>query len=552
MSFFLNAETARRSISGFPFPEQRNRHFTGRTVLPSAEKGMNIHMYKIYIIDDETPVRQWLRFCIEHSASRFEVVGDSANSRDGLAQLETVNADILFLDIMMPGLSGLDVLPVLRERFPQLSIVMLTNFSEFEYLQQAVRGGAEEYFLKSEITEETLFQCLENLIQKRESLLNQPSRQSPTTKEYNTVLQLSEQILNQTIQDKNQFQEKLLEYPALASFTSNLFVFAVKHEKSSLYRISNYAFTEISPYLSTLYTVKHTDHITLLVCEMEKIHSHLTLFNEITKMALWISSNLSFYTLGISNMYTHFTNFYEAVSEAIQAMHSGFYLQEGSIQYIYNTSNTCADKELLARYRSEIIDLVKSKAYEEIRYQMNRIFDYLESEKPVDIPFLLNYFKDLFYMIGSLYMSETQNYQLFTNNTNAELFQNILKCNFLSELKDLTNSLMDILNTKYQNPTYSPVINEAISYIQNHFTENITLKDVSLEVHMNADYLGKLLKKETGNSFNTYLTNLRMDYADYLIRNTSLKKYEIAEKLGYTNFSYFSRIYNQYKSGQKL
>ena len=509
-------------------------------------------MYKIFIIDGETPVRQWLRFCIEHSSGRFEVAGDSPNGRDGLAQLETVSADILLLDIMMPGLSGLDMLPALKERFPRLSIVMLTNFSEFEYLQQAMRGGVEEYFLKSEITEETLFQCLDNVIQKREALLNHASRQSPVTKEYNTVIQLAERILNQTIRDKQDFQERLLEYPALASFTSNLFVLAVKHDRSSLHQISNYALTEISPWLSTLYIVKHTDHITLLVCEMKKIHSHLTLFSEITNMALWLKSNLSFYSIGISNMYTRFTNFYEAVSEAMHAMYHGFYLQEGSIQYIYNTSSARLDKELLAGYRSEIIHLVRTKSYDEIRYQMKRIFDYLESEKPADIPFLLDYFKDLFYLACSVYMSETQNYQILSGDADSGLFQNILKCNFLSEVKELTNSLLELLGREYHNPSYSPIINEAMDYIQGHFTENVTLKDVSAAVHMNADYLGKIFKKETGKSFNAYLTTLRMDYADYLICNTSLKKYEISEKLGYTNFSYFSRIYNQYKSGKKV
>lgn len=507
-------------------------------------------MYKIFIIDDEPPVRQWLRFCIEHSEGRFEIAGDAPNARDGLAQLENTPADILLLDIMMPGLSGLEVLPVLKERFPRLSIIMLTNFSEFEYLQQAMRSGVEEYFLKSEITEDTLFQCLDKVIQKKEALLNHASRQSPVTKEYNTVVQLAESILNQTITDKHDFQEKLLEYPALASFTSNLFVLAVKHGRSSLHQISNYTLTEISPYLSTMYAVKHTDHITLLVCEMEKIHSHLTLFSEITNMALWLKSSLSFYSVGISNMYTRFLNFYEAVSEAMHAMYHGFYLQKGSIQYIYNTSGFPVDKELLDRYRSGIIQLVKSRDYDELRCQMNQVFDYLESKKPADIPFLLDYFKDLFYLVCSIYMSETQNYQILAGSRDFGPFQDILKCNFLSEVKKLTNALLDLLGQEYHDPCCSPVINEAMDYIQGHFTENITLKDVSAAVHMNADYLGKLFKKETGNSFNTYLTTLRMNYADYLIRNTSLKKYEISEKLGYTNFSYFSRIYNQYKSGK--
>ena len=111
-------------------------------------------MIKIFIIDDETPIRQWIRFCIERSDSCFEVIGEASNGEVGLQALETTETDIVILDIMMPGLNGLEVLTRLKEIRSDLSIIMLTNFAEFKYIQKAVRTGAVEYFLKSENTEE--------------------------------------------------------------------------------------------------------------------------------------------------------------------------------------------------------------------------------------------------------------------------------------------------------------------------------------------------------------------------------------------------------------
>lgn len=79
-------------------------------------------MIRIFIIDDETPIRQWLRFCIERSDSCFEIAGESANGEDGLKALAKTEADIVILDIMMPGINGLEVLSQLNAMKPGLSI----------------------------------------------------------------------------------------------------------------------------------------------------------------------------------------------------------------------------------------------------------------------------------------------------------------------------------------------------------------------------------------------------------------------------------------------
>ena len=76
---------------------------------------------KIFIADDETPVRQWLKFCIERSKEPYEIVGEASNGKEALEKLAELKPDAVILDIMMPGFTGLEILP--RLNFLSRSII---------------------------------------------------------------------------------------------------------------------------------------------------------------------------------------------------------------------------------------------------------------------------------------------------------------------------------------------------------------------------------------------------------------------------------------------
>lgn len=159
----------------------------------------------------------------------------------------------------------------------------------------------------------------------------------------------------------------------------------------------------------------------------------------------------------------------------------------------------------------------------------------------------IDYFVELLYLIRPVYMSKTQNFKSVLDNSGINLRQQLRKCIYLDQLQEQVQDAIRSIFTAIDAPSYSPPVAEAIQYIKEHYCENLTLREVSEHIHMNTDYLGKLFKKETGSNFNSYVTAIKMEYAEYLLRNSNLKKYEIAEKLGYTNFSYFSRLYSSHK-----
>ena len=89
------------------------------------------------------------------------------------------------------------------------------------------------------------------------------------------------------------------------------------------------------------------------------------------------------------------------------------------------------------------------------------------------------------------------------------------------------------------------LMDDAISYIKNHFEQDLGIEQVSEQVGLSVSYFSHLFKQRTGVTFLEYLTNVRVDYACLLLENLELKTYEIALKVGYTDQRYFSQVFKK-------
>jgi len=102
---------------------------------------------EVYLVDDQAMIRASLRSFL-NQREQFAVVGDSGDARKAIEEIQELRPDVVVLDITMPGLSGLDAIPLIRKSVPRVKIVMLTHHEGETYVEQALRAGAEGYLSK--------------------------------------------------------------------------------------------------------------------------------------------------------------------------------------------------------------------------------------------------------------------------------------------------------------------------------------------------------------------------------------------------------------------
>lgn len=103
---------------------------------------------RVMIVDDHKVVRDGLRWMLA-DVDGIEIVGEADSASAALEALQTVEADVLLLDLRMPDISGLEALPLLRQRHPATRVLMLTMHDQGSFVRKALEDGASGYLLKS-------------------------------------------------------------------------------------------------------------------------------------------------------------------------------------------------------------------------------------------------------------------------------------------------------------------------------------------------------------------------------------------------------------------
>jgi len=123
-------------------------------------------MIKVLVVDDDHLVRRGFISMMPWNPHGMEVVGEASNGLKALEFLQEHSVDLLIVDLLMPMMSGMELMREVRKLYPSLHIVVLTFHQEFEYIQEALRLGAVDYITKLELENERMDSVLERISQR--------------------------------------------------------------------------------------------------------------------------------------------------------------------------------------------------------------------------------------------------------------------------------------------------------------------------------------------------------------------------------------------------
>lgn len=116
-------------------------------------------MYRVMIIDDERALRNLLKASVDWESLGFEVVGEAGSGIEAINTIDRYQPDLVFVDIRMPFMDGIEFAKLALERYERMKIVILTAFDEFEYARRCIGMGISAYLLKPIVRNDIIDVC---------------------------------------------------------------------------------------------------------------------------------------------------------------------------------------------------------------------------------------------------------------------------------------------------------------------------------------------------------------------------------------------------------
>lgn len=504
------------------------------------------NMYKVLLVDDERIITDGMSKVIKWESIGTSLIGTAKNGLEAFEKITQNKPDIVISDIKMPGMNGLELVAKVHEHYPEIRFILLSGFSEFDYAKQAMVYGVKHYLLKP-CNENTIIEALKEISEElnqekeREQFINNMQETLKNVLPYAKEQWLKEYITNIYENTDSKSYQKLLELDLdISNVRLVLFQIEGPFQVEQLFAIKNIAELNFKSYILScsvgeliLILVKDNGENSLLHEKIEKIRKNFYQYYQLDcTIAVSETGNIS-----IAN---------KLYKEALDCLNYRFYLGEGSIITKEDIDNQNNDHDQQEFYYDDqkFCRLVKSGCWREVEDEIITFFDYL-ADLRFDISATKSYVIQLFNSMIRLCDTNSMNSYLTKLQVLLEL-ETIQSMK--SFFKDIAEEITDVFFQQTKN-RHSAIISRVLEIIENHIADpQLSLQWVANEMlYMNADYLGKLFKKETGEKFSNYLTRVRIEKAIYMIENESdVKIFELAEKIGFgENAQYFSQVFKK-------
>lgn len=473
-------------------------------------------MKTVLIVEDEKLIRQGLRTMIQRSGVPVETVLECSNGEMALEILQNQKVDVMFTDIRMPKMNGIELVQRLQEMPNQPYVVAVSGYAEFSYAVDMLRTGAREYLLKP-VEREKLWEILRRL----EEEISQDRESSRTNRQIGQqqlkYLMISEQI---TEEELGAMQAEYENAFALQEY----YVCAVNPEQTGD--------TENSGYIR-LHNVEGYDVYLVQEQELQSL----------------LQDRLSGKCVGISAQHSGIRELREGRREAVRARQLAFCTERKAVyaaqagrdisEELYQQGQKLIGEEA----RRQRVQLVGGDQTEELVRAWKGMFYAVKNEwiTPADFADCMDSF---FREIRKAYRNALAEEEGKDNLRKLEDYYSYAALETWQEaFMEWLLNLHERIRSYYETSKNKQKIKQATEYIRLNYDKELNMAVVSNHISMNYSLFSQLFKEYTGNNFVNYLKEIRMAEAKRLLEETDLRINEISAKVGYDNEKHFMKIF---------
>lgn len=524
-------------------------------------------MLRVFLAEDETIIRETLRDTMPWAQCGYTFVGEAGDGEMALPLIQQTKPDVLITDIRMPFMDGLALSKLVLQEFPQMKVIILSGYDDFEYAQTAIGLGVERYLLKP-ITKSTLMTVLQEVREKiqgeraQQNYLAQFRQEAQDYEQYARRRFLERIVAGQLSVQEIYEQAEKLDLDLRAQVYDLALVSAVPESSSAAETYSEQGarirdemvshFLKHPEYI--LFRWSLTSYAVLLLGRQENMEAIISrCIHKVRQLYLTFGPEMNWYVaVGTpTRRLSALPGCFEEVSRLWAYRHILPEQHILSAETVKTFTGTVSDHDLSGLDMNKVspamlTGVLQNASAQEIPSFVDEYIHSLE-EALESGPFCQ-------YLMLSARFTATQ----FVEGLGVEQKEYLSGLSCLGmvgqqiSVDDLKRYLSDILlqaiklRDRVTGSQYSDQLKQAVRYIDEHYrSEDISLNRVAKEVDLSPNYLSAVFSQEMGTTFVEYLTARRMEKARELLRHSDLRSGEIAAAVGYKDSHYFSFLFKK-------
>ncbi|MCR8635923.1 response regulator [Paenibacillus radicis (ex Xue et al. 2023)] len=511
---------------------------------------------KIIVIEDEVDILLGIQEVIEQSGLSFEQVFAEHSGEEALTLIERYRPEIILTDILLPEMSGLDMLESVKAMDYQPKVIVISSYSNFTYAQRSIQLGAVDYILKPTLKEELIdkIRSVYDMVQRERTSQDQIRNQMAYARLGTEALR--EKFVQGLCMHKTALQEHIhhrlqvwdlqwLETQSyvVISLSINKDEFRGKEDKDinlDLFAIGNIAEDIMKNYQSSV-MIRSIYHDWVILTAWEEEWS---IAQDIYERALAYQKIRP--AIGISERKYSFQAISEAYEQARKALKIALLNNSKRIVRYVEIADRI-DEQDDVRIGQRVAEAVLNGDESAVKQGLDKVIERFILDRDVSKTGDLSI--KCFEWILEVHSILAEKVDMEISHFPMELWEKAERCPTMDDLTDLLFGhlceLMKLAVDPQQPPHPHYLIDKVKRIIEMKYGEEVTLQTVADELSIHPVWLSRLFKKETGQNFLDYLTEIRIEQAKQLLRSTNLKIYEIAEKIGYQEIQYFGKLFKK-------
>lgn len=487
---------------------------------------------RILIIDDEFIMRQGLKHMLDWERQGFEIVGEASNGKEGLELIAGCNPHIVLCDIVMPQMDGVDFSKMVQSVYPEVQIIILSSYDNFEYVKGALQSGAVDYVLKPTLNPQELLEILKRAAKKIPGL---------------TLIQEDRVSLEKSLERYLLGSEKELAGPEVVErfpYTFyRLFGISIHQSNRKGQNISGILYDKI---IESMKELKNCTFVSALIREdilclvlnfragdreeiyeyMEKLTLQLTAFHN--RIYGVLSSEFSTRSM-IKSIYEE---------EILPNMGKAFYCQR---IHLYMPQKTESCSPLLKLDYNRFSGYLNEKRFKDaIELLYDYIFDAVRGR--MEEYRLKNQIKNMLDNILDSTDLEREQKEEIRYGIFKKIDQTIYEKEFISVLEEIKQELYLNLESGLEEDYR---IRQILSYISDNYNQDLDLNDIAKVFSFNYYYLSAYFNQHMEEGFSEYLNRIRIEQSCRILKEKEMSIAQVSSEVGYSDPSYYCRVFKK-------